>query len=69
MSTSYERTASFGVKRKDNDLWFGGFARDKSALWVGQDQARRMSRLSAEAQAALFRRFDSAVQQKPVALS
>ena len=62
-------TKSFGVVRKDNGRWFGGFNKDQSVRWVDETSARRLTHAEAAAQAALLIRFGDSVQRKPVKLS
>jgi hypothetical protein len=69
MSCSEENTKSFGVVRKDNGLWFGGFNADMSVRWVDERAARQLTKLEASAQAALLIRHSIPVQHKPAVLS
>ena len=66
---SQSDTKSFGVVRKDNGRWFGGFNKDQSVRWVDETSARRLTHAEAAAQAALLIRFGDSVQRKPVKLS
>lgn len=68
-ATSEENTKAFGVIRKDNGLWFGGFNADMSVRWVDERAARQLTKLEASAQAALLIRHSFPVQRKPVVLS
>lgn len=55
---------NFGIKHKGTSLWFGGFDAQHNVLWVSEENARRMTKLIAEGQAALLVCTDPQVQRK-----
>jgi hypothetical protein len=66
---SEENTKGYGVVRKDNGQWFGGFNADMSVRWVDERAARHLTKLEASAQAALLIRHSIPVQRKPAVLA
>jgi len=60
------KAAEFGIKHKVTGLFFGGFDKDNTPLWVPESSAKRMDASSAKGQALLFASFDIPAQKKPV---
>ncbi len=58
----------YGIKNKENELFFGGFNADHSVKWVEKEIAYVMDHLTAKAQAALLICNGEPAQRKMVAV-
>jgi hypothetical protein len=66
--TSADTNRLFGVYHKTSGAYFSHFAADGSPVWSDANDARRFTRLEAEAQAACFIAHQHNVQRKAVRL-